>query len=145
MINEEIADAMIRMAKEARLRAYGPYSKASVGACALTSDGTLYGGCNVENASYGLFCCALRVAVYKAVADSKREFDAVAVVADTEEPFVPCGSCCQVMAEFDIPEIIMANLKGDIRVLTLKELAPYAVTMGTNRRRCEQEEEEEEK
>ena len=145
MINEEIADAMIRMAKEARLRAYGPYSKASVGACALTSDGTLYGGCNVENASYGLSCCAERVAVYKAVADSKREFDAVAVVADTEEPFVPCGSCCQVMAEFDIPEIIIANLKGDIRVLTLKELAPYAVTMGTNRRRCEQEEEEEEK
>ena len=145
MINEEIADAMIRMAKEARLRAYGPYSKASVGACALTSDGTLYGGCNVENASYGLSCCAERVAVYKAVADSKREFDAVDVVADTEEPFVPCGSCCQVMAEFDIPEIIMANLKGDIRVLTLKELAPYAVTMGTNRRRCEQEEEEEEK
>ena len=145
MINEEIADAMIRMAKEARLRAYGPYSKASVGACALTSDGTLYGGCNVENASNGLSCCAERVAVYKAVADSKREFDAVAVVADTEEPFVPCGSCCQVMAEFDIPEIIMANLKGDIRVLTLKELAPYAVTMGTNRRRCEQEEEEEEK
>ena len=143
MINEEIADAMIRMAKEARLRAYGPYSKASVGACALTSDGTLYGGCNVENASYGLSCCAERVAVYKAVADSKREFDAVAVVADTEEPFVPCGSCCQVMAEFDIPEIIMANLKGDIRVLTLKELAPYAVTMGTNRRRCEQETEEE--
>ena len=145
MINEEIADAMIRMAKEARLRAYGPYSKASVGACALTSDGTLYGGCNVENASYGLSCCAERVAVYKAVADSKREFDAVAVVADTEEPFVPCGSCCQVMAEFDIPEIIMANLKGDIRVLTLKELAPYAVTMGTNRRRCEQDEEEAEK
>ena len=74
MINEEIADAMIRMAKEARLRAYGPYSKASVGACALTSDGTLYGGCNIENASYGLSCCAERVAVYKAVADSKREF-----------------------------------------------------------------------
>ena len=131
------------LAKEVRERAWVPYSRFKVGAAIRAGSGQIYGGCNVENASYGLSCCAERVAVYKAVADSKREFDAVAVVADTEEPFVPCGSCCQVMAEFDIPEIIMANLKGDIRVLTLKELAPYAVTMGTNRRRCEQEEEEE--
>lgn len=78
----------------------------------------------MKNASYGLSCCAERVVVYKAVADSKREFDAVVVVADTEEPFVPCGSCCQVMAEFDIPEIIMANLKGDIRVLDRRSLRP---------------------
>ena len=126
MINEEIADAMIRMAKEARLRAYGPYSKASVGACALTSDGTLYGGCNVENASYGLSCCAERVAIFRAVADSKRDFDAIAVVSDTDDPCVPCGACCQVMAEFKIRDVIMANLKGDVQVADLMDLAPCA-------------------
>lgn len=132
MVNEDICDAMIRMAKDARLKSYSPYSKVKVGACALTSDGTLYAACNVENASMGLSICAERAAVCKAISDGKREFDAIAVVADTENPFVPCGACCQAMAEFDIPEVIMANLDGDIRVRTLDELAPYVSWMGIN-------------
>ena len=70
--------------------------------------------------------CAERVAIFKAVADGKNTFDAIAVVADTEEPFVPCGACLQVMAEFGINDVIMANLDGDIRPTTLKELIPYA-------------------
>ena len=69
----------------------------------------------------------------KAIADGKLEFDAVAVVADTMDPFVPCGCCCQVMSEFNIPEVVMANLDGDIRVMQLQELAPYAINMGTNK------------
>ena len=95
MINEEIIDTMIRMAKDAMSKAHSPYSGRPVGACVLASDGTLYGGCSIENAAYGSSCCAERVAIFKAVADSKREFDAIAVVADTDEPCVPCGACCQ--------------------------------------------------
>ena len=117
MINESIIDAMVRMAKEAMAHAHSPYSGRPVGACVMTS---------VENASYGLSCCAERVAIFKAIADSKREFDAIAVVADTEEPCVPCGACCQVMAEFRIRDVIMANLKGDLEIVDLMDLAPCA-------------------
>ncbi len=126
MINEEIIDTMIRMAKDAMSKAHSPYSGRPVGACVLASDGTLYGGCSIENAAYGSSCCAERVAIFKAVADSKREFDAIAVVADTDEPCVPCGACCQVMAEFKIRDIIMANLKGDVELADLMDLAPCA-------------------
>ena len=126
MINADIIDTMIRTAKEARAHAHCPYSKQAVGACVLTSDGTLYGGCNVENASYGLSCCAERVAIFKAIADSKRDFDAIAVVSDTDDPCVPCGACCQVMAEFKIRDVIMANLQGDVQVADLMDLAPCA-------------------
>ena len=83
MINEEICDTMIKMAKDARMKSYSPYSKIKVGACILASDGTLYSACNVENGSMSLTVCAERAAVYKAVSDGKREFDAVAVVADS--------------------------------------------------------------
>jgi len=126
MINADIIDTMIRTAKEARSHAHCPYSGEAVGACVLASDGTLYGGCNVENASYGLSCCAERVAVFRAVADSKRDFDAIAVIADTDDPCVPCGACCQVLAEFKIRDVIMANLKGDVQVADLMDLAPCA-------------------
>jgi cytidine deaminase len=143
MINEDIVDAMIRIAKSARLHAYVPYSNCAIGACALTSDGTLYGGATVENASYGLSCCAERVAIYKAISDSKRRFDALAVVADTEDPYSPCGACCQVMVEFDIPEVILANLKGDIRVLMLEDLAPCAMRTKKNKKAEDKEEEKE--
>lgn len=140
MINEEIADAMIRTAKSTRLHAYVPYSNCAIGACVLASDGTLYGGATVENASYGLSCCAERVAIYKAVSDSKLEFDAIAVVANTEDPYAPCGACCQVMVEFNIPEVILSNLKGDIRVLTLKELAPCAMRTKKNKKAVKKDE-----
>ena len=132
MINEDIIDAIVRMAKDAMQKAHAPYSGRKVGACVLASDGTLYGGCNVENASYGLTCCAERVAIFKAIADSKREFDAIAVVADTDEPCVPCGACCQVMAEFKIRDVIMANTKGDIEVADLMDLAPCATGKARN-------------
>ena len=126
MINEDTIDTLIRTAKNARNNAYAPYSKSAVGACVLTSDGTLYGGSCIENSSLSLSMCAERVAIFKAVADGKNTFDAIAVVADTEEPFVPCGACLQVMAEFGINDVIMANLDGDMRPTTLKELIPYA-------------------
>ena len=126
MINESIIDAMVRTAKDAMTHAHSPYSGRAVGACVLASDGTLYGGCSIENASYSLSCWAERVAIFKAIADSKREFDAIAVVADTEEPCVPCGACCQVMAEFRIRDVIMANTRGDLEIVGLMDLAPCA-------------------
>ena len=72
----------------------------------------LYEGCNIENASYGLTNCAERTAIFKAVSEGHTKFKAIAVVADTEGPCSPCGACRQVISEFEIPYIIMANLKG---------------------------------
>ena len=120
MINEEIIDTMVRTARDAMQKAHAPYSGRPVGACVLTSDGTLYGGCSVENAAYGLSCCAERVAIFKAIADSKREFDAIAIVADTDEPCVPCGACCQVMAEFKIRDVISKGKRGAVLAPTGK-------------------------
>ena len=72
--------------------------------------------------------------MYKAISDSKREFDTLAVIADTEEPFVPCGACCQLMAEFGVQDVIMANVKGDIRAATLADLMPLSKDMMANKK-----------
>lgn len=107
---------------KARENAYSPYSHFAVGAALLCEDGTLYEGCNIENASYGLTNCAERTAIFKAVSEGHIKFKALAVVADTEGPCAPCGACRQVMAEFKIPLIIMGNLMGNIKIVTIEEL-----------------------
>jgi cytidine deaminase len=116
---------LVECAIEARRKAYVPYSKFPVGAALLGKSGTIYQGCNVENASYGLCNCAERTAIFKAVSEGETEFAALAVVGDTVEPIAPCGACRQVIAEFNIPTIIMANLKGDSRQVSLNELLPF--------------------
>jgi len=118
------AKELIERAKKARENAYAPYSKFKVGAAILTEDGEVYTGVNVENASFGLTVCAERVALFKAVSDGKRSFKAIAVVADTEEPVPPCGACRQVLSEFGDMEVIMANLKGDVKIARLRDLLP---------------------
>ena len=110
---------------KARENAYSPYSHFAVGAALLCEDGTLYEGCNIENASYGLTNCAERTVIFKAVSEGHIKFKALAVVADTEGPCAPCGACRQVISEFEIPRIILANLKGNYRVLDLDELLPF--------------------
>ena len=110
---------------KARENAYSPYSHFAVGAALLCEDGTLFEGCNIENASYGLTNCAERTAIFKAVSEGHVTFKALAVVADTEGPCAPCGACRQVISEFDIPQIILANLKGNYRVVSLDELLPF--------------------
>ena len=110
---------------KARENAYSPYSHFAVGAALLCEDGTLYEGCNIENASYGLTNCAERTAIFKAVSEGHTKFKALAVVADTEGHCSPCGACRQVISEFEIPYIIMANLKGDYTVVELDELLPF--------------------
>ncbi|WP_196593635.1 cytidine deaminase [Pectinatus sottacetonis] len=116
---------LVEAAKRARQFAYSPYSNFKVGAAVLTKSGKIYSGCNIENASYGITNCAERTAIFKAVSEGERDFLALAVAADTDKPTAPCGACRQVIAEFKINKIIMANVRGDTKVVTLEELLPF--------------------
>ena len=118
---------LIAKAMEARRKAYAPYSHFAVGAALLTKSGRVYTACNVENASYGLSICAERAAVFKAVSEGERDFEAIAVV--TVNGVTPCGACRQVLIEFgeDI-QVIVAGEGGEYRVFTLQELLPEAFT-----------------
>ncbi len=124
---ESLRQQLLDAARGAREAAYAPYSNFKVGAAVLTATGEIFTGCNVENASFGATLCAERVAIFTAVAAGHRGFTVLAVIADTPEPVPPCGLCRQVLAEFG-PDclIIMANLAGQRRLATLKELLPLA-------------------
>lgn len=124
MLNEDIMDTMVRMATDGMRNAYTGHGTIAVGACLLASDGTLYPGCTIDNSTPQVALTAEMVAVARAVADGKREFDGIAVVADTEEPYVPSGVSCELLAEFDVQEIVMANLKGDMKNASLDDLLP---------------------
>ena len=125
MINEELIDTLVRSASDAIRNAYVPYSGVGIGACVMASDGTLYTGCTIENAIRNLSIGAGEVAIYKAVSDGKREFDAIAFICNTERPFVPNGAICQLLAEFNVPYVVMADMNGDAQVLPLTDLLPY--------------------
>ena len=124
-MKEKEIQRLINRAIVARESSYSPYSHFGVGAALLCDDDTVYEGCNIENASYGLTNCAERTVIFKAVSEGHKRFKALAVVADTEGPCSPCGACRQVISEFEIPRIIMANLKGDYTVVELDELLPF--------------------
>ena len=119
-------EELIEVAKKYREFSYSPYSKFKVGAAVLTKSGKVFGGCNIENSSYPVTNCAERTAIFKAVSEGEMEIVAIALMADTEGPCSPCGACRQVMGEFKINRIIMANLKGDKKVVTLEEVLPFA-------------------
>ncbi|NLM38066.1 MAG: cytidine deaminase [Firmicutes bacterium] len=127
LLDEEQTRRLLEEAKKARLKAYAPYSGYQVGAAILTQSGRIFGGCNIENASYGATICAERVAVARAVAEGETDFVAMAVVADSPEPGSPCGICRQFLAEF-APRLtlILANLEGKVRRGSLDEYLPYA-------------------
>lgn len=122
--------ALIRTAREARKRAYAPYSKFKVGAALRTRDGKIFGGCNVENASYGLCNCAERTALFSAIAAGYKrgDFTHLAVVAGTQDPCAPCGACRQVMVELGGPDLVVlqSNLKGATTTATMAQLLPGA-------------------
>ena len=121
--------SLIQAAQKARKQAYAPYSKYKVGAALLGKNGEVFVGCNVENASYGLSMCAERAAVFKAVCAGVTDFEAIAIVTDSPEPASPCGACRQVLAEFSSElEITLANLNGQSRKTSIKELLPLAFT-----------------
>ena len=119
---------MLRMANEARDRAYAPYSNFRVGACLKGATGAYDLGCNIENAAYSPTNCAERTAMFKAVYEGERQFDALAIVWDGENPAVPCGVCRQVLAEFCDPEmpVICANRKGEYKIFAMGDLLPDA-------------------
>lgn len=117
--------ALLEVAWEARERAHAPYSRFHVGAALLAADGRIFPGCNVENLSYGLTNCAERVAIGSAIAAGAREFVAIAVVADTRVPISPCGACRQVLVEFGVPRVMLAN-RTDREEFSMEELLPRA-------------------
>ncbi len=118
-------EALILAAKQARENAYAPFSNFRVGAALRASSGRIFNGCNVENATFGLTICAERVAIFKAISEGERGFDAIAVVTDSDILTPPCGACRQLIWEFcgDVP-VIITNLKGKREVIAMRELFP---------------------
>lgn len=115
------------IARHAAKKAYAPYSKFKVGAALLAKDGTVYTGCNIENASFGLTNCAERTAVFKAVSEGVKSFSAIAIAGGKKDVAMPCGACRQVLAEFCKPDMPVrcVSLDGKIvRDYTLGELLP---------------------
>ena len=134
MTREKLAELAI----EAMGRAYAPYSGYQVGAALLCADGTVYQGCNIENASYTPTVCAERTAFFKAVYDGHREFAALAVCGGKDGVitgfFPPCGVCRQVMREFcrdDFP-VHLVGAEGSIETVTLSELLPHSFSAQTH-------------
>ncbi|MDR0885125.1 MAG: cytidine deaminase [Clostridiales Family XIII bacterium] len=118
----------VQMAIDAREHAYVPYSNFRVGAALVAKDGTIFKGCNIENASYGLSNCAERTAFFKAVSEGKTEFLHLIVSGDTKEPISPCGACRQVMSEFCDPNMPVTLVAGDGHYVTttVEALLPYS-------------------
>lgn len=112
-------------ATKARLKASAPFSRFKVGAALRTRGGDVITGCNIENASYGLTMCAERVAIFKAVSEGQRDFDAVAVVADSPRLTAPCGACRQLLWEFggDL-WVHIVDLRGHSRTVRMSDLLP---------------------
>lgn len=136
-MRREIIEQLITKAKEAKEKAYAPYSKFHVGAALLTKDGELFVGCNIENASFSATNCAERTAIFKGVSEGKTEFEAIAVVAD-KAMTPPCGVCLQVMAEFCNStefEVILAKDEKDYKIYTLQELMPISFNLQKNTRK----------
>ncbi len=128
---------LVGAALQARKRAYAPFSKFQVGAALLTRRGRIITGANVESASYGLTCCAERVALFKALTDGEKDFVAIAVVARLAGGPFPCGACRQLLAEY-APKVVVwiadSRQPQHVKELTLEELLPKPF-LGRLRRR----------
>ncbi|WP_375295288.1 cytidine deaminase [Paenibacillus sp.] len=126
-------EQLLEHATEARKRAYVPYSKFAVGSALLDTNGHIHYGCNVENGAYSPTNCAERTSLHRAIADGVKrgDFAAIAVVADTNGPCTPCGVCRQVLSELCPPDmpVIMSNLRGETKVMTVAELLPGAFVL----------------
>lgn len=122
---------LVKLAFSAMQMAYAPYSGYKVGAALLAKSGKVYSGCNIESASYSPTNCAERTAFFKAISEGEREFSKIAIVGGKDgvvtSPFMPCGVCRQVMAEFcdDDFEIIVADSSDSFKEFKLPELLPF--------------------
>ena len=114
-------------AKEAAKKSYSPFSKFAVGAGVLTSSGKVYGGCNIENSSFGMTICAERCAIFKAVSDGEKEILAVAIYSPNEDDCYPCGACRQVMYEFQGERAIeiITEEKGELNIKKMSDFLPF--------------------
>jgi cytidine deaminase len=120
-------DKLVKAARQAKTQSLAPYSNFHVGAALETADGKIFTGCNIESSSYGLTCCAERVALFKALSEGERDFTRIAVAADTEEFCTPCGACRQVLWDYGQNlEIVCVNKHGAIHAIHLKNLLPEA-------------------
>jgi cytidine deaminase len=117
---------LINIAKRFKQKAYAPYSKFKVGAAILCRGGEVFGGCNIENASYGLTICAERCAVANAISKGKKDFIKICVVTDSEKFVYPCGACRQFLSEFNPDMEVIVCSKTGFRTTKLSELLPYA-------------------
>lgn len=132
MLDKQTIILLIEKALQARKKSYSPYSNYQVGAALLTDAGEVFIGCNIENAAYSPTNCAERTAIFKAVSEGKKKFDAIAIVGGPKDMEItqyayPCGVCRQVMMEFCDPErfqIIVAKSVEEYEVTTLKQLLP---------------------
>ncbi len=130
-MDKQLKEKMIKKAKEAWNNAYAPYSSFPVGVALLTTEGKIFTGCNIENAAFGLTNCAERTAIFKAVSEGYRDFQALLLITDTDDPVFPCGSCRQVIREFEGKmEIILINFKGDEIEVNSDQLLPGAFGKG---------------
>ena len=121
--------ALVEQAFAMRQFFYARDSKFPVGAALLCEDGTVFTGCNVENAAFGSTICAERTALLKAVSEGHRTFRRIAIAAATERFTAPCGVCRQVLAEFNpelTMEVILVNSRGETREMTLRDLLPWS-------------------
>ena len=118
-------EGLIAAARQARENAFAPISNFRVGAALRAGSGRTYTGCNIENATLGLTCCAERVAIFKAMSEGERDFEAIAVVTDVTRLTPPCGACRQIIWEFcgDIP-VLLANMDGRLEKETSSGLLP---------------------
>ena len=120
-------DTLIDIAWQTRENAYAPYSHFQVGAAVQSVDGSIYGGCNIENVSYGLTNCAERTAMFQAIANGVKELKRMVICADTPEPIAPCGACRQVMVELGPQmEVLLINKNGKQILTAVKNLMPYS-------------------
>ncbi|MBQ8482033.1 MAG: cytidine deaminase [Alphaproteobacteria bacterium] len=122
---------LLQVAQNCRLNAYAPYSKFKVGAAVLTANNKIYGGCNVENASYPCGTCAEAGAVAAMIADGETTITEILIIADTE-CILPCGNCLQKIAEFGTEKTMIhsADLNGNIKTYTLQQLLPHNFKAG---------------
>lgn len=129
--------ALVAAARAAAVHSYSPYSHYAVGAALLAEDGRVFGGCNVENASYGLTNCAERTALFKAVSEGARRFRALAIVGGTAKaPALPCGACRQALAEFcppSMPVAVAPLRRGGPVVRTLGDYLPFSFSLAGGR------------
>lgn len=120
-------DKLVACAVAAKARALALYSNFRVGAAVETAAGEIFDGCNIESSSYGLSCCAERVALYKALSAGKRQFRRLVVAADTAEFCTPCGACRQVLWDYAREiAVTLVNAAGETRVISMKALLPEA-------------------